>query len=210
MPRCAPRGRSRRRRPASRASCRACGRSGRGAAVPNAVRQSLHAVRWCAHAREDAVQPLHVERLHQVVGRAAPQCVDRGFEARVAGGQHHFTVRTLRQRIEQIHPVAVRQHEIAQHEIGDASTRACALPRASRPYRTTTAGCGRASRAWCVYRHRLRRSGRRASRLLKRPDPCMAGTATDAQRTVSTSFRGGMRRAVHDRKDKRSCAGYDA
>ncbi|AKM44378.1 hypothetical protein NL30_30960 [Burkholderia contaminans] len=70
------------------------------------------------HAREDAVQPLHVQRLHQVVGRAAPQCVDRGLEARVSGGHHHFAVRMLGQRIEQIHPVAVRQHEIAQYEIG--------------------------------------------------------------------------------------------
>jgi hypothetical protein len=36
----------------------------------------------------------------------------------VTGGQHDFAMPALRQCIEQIHPVAVGQHEIAQHEIG--------------------------------------------------------------------------------------------
>jgi len=48
------------------------------------------------HAREDAVQPLHVQRLHEIVGRTAPQGVDRGFEARMTGGQHHLAVRAFR------------------------------------------------------------------------------------------------------------------
>jgi len=74
--------------------------------------------RRLGHPREDARELLHVQRLDEVVGRTQAQRLDGGFQARVAGDQHHLGVGQALGVLDQRHAVAVGQHEVEQHDIG--------------------------------------------------------------------------------------------
>ena len=70
------------------------------------------------HARQDALQLLHVDGLDEIVGRAHAQRLDRALEAGVAGDQHDLGVGHELRVLEQVHAAAVGQLQIQQHQVG--------------------------------------------------------------------------------------------
>ncbi|MCY1291392.1 hypothetical protein D9M70_405780 [compost metagenome] len=67
-------------------------------------------------ALEHGLQPCHVDRLDQVVGRAGAQRVDRAFDAGIAGGQDHFDAGGT-DLVEQLHAVAVGQAQVGDDRV---------------------------------------------------------------------------------------------
>ena len=70
------------------------------------------------HALEDRAQPLDVDRLHDVVGRARAQRVDRAFDRRMAGDHHHFGRLALLEIVDELDAVAVGKLQIGQQHVG--------------------------------------------------------------------------------------------
>ena len=63
-----------------------------------------------------ALQAGDVERLGQIVGDAAPQRLDGGVDTGVPGDQNHGRA-ARRDVVEQVHAAAIRQHQVAEHEL---------------------------------------------------------------------------------------------
>src|SRR5215510_4579333 len=67
---------------------------------------------------QDRLQPLDVDRLHQIVGRAQAQCLDCALDARVAG-DHHYLGRVARLEIrDELDALAVRELQVGEQDVG--------------------------------------------------------------------------------------------
>ena len=70
------------------------------------------------HPRQDALQPLRVQRFRQVVDGTETHRIHRAFDRAVAGDQHDVALLGDRLLGQQLHPASVRQHKVHEDEIG--------------------------------------------------------------------------------------------
>jgi hypothetical protein len=77
----------------------------------------ISALRSPGQARQNRFHALHVDRLHEVIGRAHFQGVDGGFHRGVAGNHNHLDPRARIEVLEQVDPAAVRQFQVGKYDI---------------------------------------------------------------------------------------------
>ena len=70
------------------------------------------------HAPQDRLEAFHVHGLHQVVGRAQAQRLDRAFHAGVARDHHHLGLGARLEVRDQLHAFAVGELQVGEHDVG--------------------------------------------------------------------------------------------
>ena len=79
---------------------------------------SLAQLAGARHAAQDRLQALDVDRLHQVVGGAQAQRLDRALDAGVAGDQHHLGRLARLEVGDQVDALAVGQLQVGEQDVG--------------------------------------------------------------------------------------------